>query len=838
MKLSELINFQSNRKRLESIKENRNNIIPFVGAGISKECGLFTWQELLDRLAEDYFTTEQISSLKAIGDVFGYADEIIKAVEGNSDMIMKRIREVFDETEVEPTKTPYLIVSSFSPMVVTTNYDTLLENASVNSPMGIIKPLLPCLMGQMNEAIQLNARNLLKLHGSVEEVTSFIFSTNQYKKHYGKKGYRGNRMIPMYLKKIFGTKKVLFLGCSLDKDYTLDILEECVERDRNISHFAILPYLLDEEQQKVRQRRLTKLGIEAIYYPEGDFQAVGQLISYLADENHFTLSVKKILNDIIGEDEKNKFKLVILLSVLKEVYYDTALKFPQLLDIDNMKDDFTDDIIEIIGTERTQTDTIFDLCIEIFSTYTSLGYLHFEQEVIDFFTEKFREKALMQTEIEDLLQEKWSIEQHHMLITSKDDMTWLKKLSDEEINKYATDLILKLQYKNGMSFADIIPVYEVAKKFMGLVEDRLTFVVKTKLLNCLGAFGYQCKDFDVAERFLEKGIDEIEKNGIIDRDTMLLKAKFYANLAIVRSLSNTNIMPVLEAVEQDVNLKREYGESELLFSRSLNFYATVLKEIDPFEALDIYLEVAEIKKKLIADGKDKEQIRELTASWSTTVFNIGLLAKDIELYECAYQIICYANKYRFETIDYCNRDYCSSINVCAELELFIHEKQNLEMIIRGIKSRVDLPDGFSGTLAHTWYICAYHYFLRKEYSVAIKYVNKSIQESKKKGALIDFRQDVRTRMLLGDIKLAQGKNGISYLEEAEKIYKGVIEDILSLYGKTSFYLCAPYRRILQIGKENKTEYSKNNDLLKNKYMNYRHDAKKKLKKYIEDFDRD
>lgn len=160
------------------------------------------------------------------------------------------------------------------------------------------------------------------------------------------------------------------------------------------------------------------------------------------------------------------------------------------------------------------------------------------------------------------------------------------------------------------------------------------------------------------------------------------------------------------------------------------------------------------------------------------------------------------------------------------------------MIIQGIKSRVDLPDGFSGTLAHTWYICAYYYYLRKEYSVAIKYVNKSIQESKKKGALIDFRQDVRTRMLLGDIKLAQGKKGISYLEEAEKIYKGVIEDILSLYGKTSFYLCAPYRRILQIEKENKTEYSKNNDLLKNKYMNYRHDAKKKLKKYIEDFDRD
>ncbi len=181
MNLSELINFQSNRNRLDEIIRNRKNIVPFVGTGISKGCGLYTWGELLHKLAVDYLTADEISILEGKSDFFEYADQIVEA-SGNSDMIMKRIREIFSEATVSSTEIPYLLVSMFSPMVITTNYDTLLEDASKNSLMGPLKPLLPCLTGQMNEAIQVNARTLLKIHGSVEETQSFIFTRKQYRK--------------------------------------------------------------------------------------------------------------------------------------------------------------------------------------------------------------------------------------------------------------------------------------------------------------------------------------------------------------------------------------------------------------------------------------------------------------------------------------------------------------------------------------------------------------------------------------------------------------------------------------------------------------------------------
>ena len=76
MKLSDLIHFQHNEGRLQEIKKDRKNIVPFVGAGISKGCGLYTWGELLRQIAVDYLTIEDIQKVEAKGDFFAYADQI------------------------------------------------------------------------------------------------------------------------------------------------------------------------------------------------------------------------------------------------------------------------------------------------------------------------------------------------------------------------------------------------------------------------------------------------------------------------------------------------------------------------------------------------------------------------------------------------------------------------------------------------------------------------------------------------------------------------------------------------------------------------------------------
>lgn len=829
MKLSELINFQSNQIYLDEIKANRRNIVPFVGAGISKGCGLYTWGELLHKLAVDYLTADEIEALEKEGDFYKYADRIVQSA-GNSDMIIKKIRRIFSETKVTLTEVPYLLVTSFSPTIVTTNYDSILENVSKEVATRPLKPLLPCLVGQMNEAIQWNDRCLLKIHGSVEEISSFVFTAKQYKQFYGEIGNREGRLLPAYLTKIFTGKKVLFVGCSLDKDNTLEILEECIQQNQGISHYAIVPYHSDKEKLLEQNRRWTNLGIEPVYYPEGDFDAVVQLINYLAEENGFVGSMKHVLSEYVNLSENSE--LQVLITILNESFYSTALKYPELLDIDIQKKCFVDEILEFIGKMRRQTDTLFSICKGGFEAYIKTGYIRCEQEVLKYFSNQFKESALKAGEIDIFLQKKWSIKRN-MQKGKRNDFTWIRQVSDEEINKYAEALLKKLQYKNGMSYTEIGPAYEEAKRYINIVADKIDFNTRIRLLNSLGAFGPLFQEGEAAIDYLERAIDEIEISGDTSRDTMLFKAKCYGNLAIALARSTGDIYSILDAIEHDVNLKKKYGESMSFYMRSLNFYATILKEVDPFKACDVYLEVADWKKKIINSGKNVDEVKELTASWATTVFNIGLLAKDIELYDLAYSIIAVANDYRFSTVDYCNMDYCCSVNVSAELETFIHKKQNLEWLIHGVESRVDLPIGFSKTLAHTWYVCANYYYVKGEYTIAIKYINKSIEESKKDGALEDFLQDIRTRLLLGKIKAAQARMGLAKWEFVESIYIDIINDVMAVYGSESFYLIAPYRYLLNVDVvDKKQEYEKRYAYLTNKYKKSIMEFEDKLEKYF------
>lgn len=829
MKLSELICFRSNKKRLEDIRENRNNIVPFIGAGISKGCGLFEWQELLDRLAMDYFTKEEIKDLKSYKSVFEYAEAIVK-VSGNTEMIMRRICEMIMTADVHLTKIPYLLVSMFSPMVITTNYDTILEKASIDSKLGPIKPLLPCLRGQMHDAIVLDERRLLKLHGSVEEIDSFVFSLTQYQKYYGEKGNRDGRILPEYLSRIFQDKKVLFVGCSLTEDYTLEILKESVERDHFISHYAIVPYLKDEKKQIMRQRDYTNMGILPIYYPEGNYSAVESLITYLSDENKFLSFVKNFLYQLLKNHKEADSQIDILVTLIKESFYNTTLKFPQLLDAEQIND-FEKNIIENVGYKRGQEDTLYDIIMQIFSEFVRTEIITCEKEIIDFFMENFAKNILKENEIEKLLQRKWSFQ--NLIKNKQPNMEWLDNLSSVEIEKYVKDLINKLQYRNGMDFSDVIPVYNTAKEFVEMAGDYLKFEHRIKLLNSLGAFGHYCKDFSDAEKYLQKCIKEINDSGNVEKSLMLFKAKCYANLAIVRGLKNADIEQILDAAEKDISIKRQYNESAFYYSRSLNYYATVIKEVDPFKAFDIYMETCQVKKELISNAQNEEQIRECTASWATTVFNIGLLAKDLELYEIAYKIVTYANQYRFKTFNKCNRDCCSSINVFAEIELFVHEKKNLKWIIEGIRVRKNLPNGFTDTLVHTWYICAYYFYLQNEYNIACTYIRKAIHESKKEGAISDFRQDMRIQILRGDIKRKQGRLDKRCLREAENIYKDVIYNLVNKYGDESFYLIAPYCRLRKLGGDfsDISRYQERYQDLMDKYWVNVREVDTKLKKF-------
>ncbi len=296
---------------------------------------------------------------------------------------------------------------------------------------------------------------------------------------------------------------------------------------------------------------------------------------------------------------------------------------------------------------------------------------------------------------------------------------------------------------------------------------------------------------------------------------MLFLAKCYGNLAIVLSFSGGSKKDIDHAIEQDFKIKAKYGVKDDNYIRALNNYTAIITDSDFEKACDLLIELSELKKEKTLHIHECEKLSEYISSWATTIFNIGLLARDMDLYEIAHKYVCIANKMRFKTISLMNKDYCSSLNVCSEIELFTEEKQNLYNLIKSIESRNNLPEGFTTTLWHTWYICAFYHYLQGDFKNASKYISKSIANMQIKGELIDFRI-FRIHLLHADIKFAKSRKTNNTKFDNE-IYLIIIKDIIKAVGKDSYYLVSPYKKLINATEDltEKQRYQLNLDRLLN-----------------------
>lgn len=827
MNISELIYYKENYNKLNKIRNQRKNIIPFVGAGVSVECGFYSWIDLLDLIAKNFFTEDKIKEMHNAGDCFAYADKIVEAA-GNQHMVMKIIGDKFRDAKISLTDTPYILTSSFSDLIVTTNYDTILEDASRRNIMTLpLKPLLPCLEGQVDEAIQNNDRCLLKLHGSIEETSSFILTTEQYDKFYGKSSF-SNKPLPKYLKKLFTAKKLLFVGCSLEADRTLDILLDCIKKDKEISHFAIVPWIENETKRIMRSRRLTQLGIDPIYFPEGEYDSVRKLLRYLAEENLFTNQIANILDDISDKITSNT-----IVATVKESFYNTAYFFPKLLD-----DIFSPSTIEYDHALKAKvsslsgTDTYFNIVLSIFDTYIDLGNFDKKDDVKKCYKQQFAEQCLKSKSINDLLRKEWSIK--HKLTQTRPNNKWIKNLSSEEVNRTAIELLNQLQYRNGMSFSEIYPIYALALELEDYLGEKINYHNRTRLLNSVGAFSYYYNESEVGIKCLEKAIRLVHENGNNEKVEMLFLAKCHYNLAL--AYANTeNIKKAIDSITLDLKLKRDYEENLQLYARSLDLYATILKLVSPYEAIDIYLIAAKAKEEYTKKSFNDKKIKDdIDASWATALFNIGLLCRDIELYDIAYEYVLFANEIRSKILDRCNRDFCSSLNVQAELELMIKKTEDPMQVIFIIDSKQSLPEGFDKIMGHTYYVCALYYFMKKDFAVSYDYSERSLNELMKEKSS-DFLQIIKSKMILALSLQHIRKSGMGLRYPSNNvIVNGVITDIKQQLGSCSYFLTYPYK-LLKIYSE--TEYRKNlyadcYNQIQEKYHNEKDKAKKDVEGYL------
>lgn len=272
------------------IKRNLPMLVPFVGAGLS-QFAYYSWSALLTELTKNITNRNDLCKIKGLIKQGGkHYLEVAQCLEDlrMPSNLARDIANLFSPEKLNDkkdqlTKEPiWLLPLLFSGFVITTNFDQTLENVYANNHH-LCKIFEHNQLSLLNQYLnQVNDYpGIFKIHGTVSgdyiEYDHIVFTENQYKKFYG-----DGSTLTEALKKCLEQKTILFLGCSLSQDCTIDILESVLEEGK--SYYTIINCKKSERDQKIRE--LGDKHIRAIVYEGKRHEAVRVILEHLLEETN------------------------------------------------------------------------------------------------------------------------------------------------------------------------------------------------------------------------------------------------------------------------------------------------------------------------------------------------------------------------------------------------------------------------------------------------------------------------------------------------------------------------------------------------------------------------
>lgn len=258
-------------------------VVPFVGAGISASAGFSSWKEHLRHQGKTaHIAAERIEELLAAG-AYETVLEEIEAVRGR-EVFINEIRDEFSRNPTIPDVV-WRISELFTDTVITTNYDRLLEQSFETGEAGRVQ-----VINGLNALEQPDPKKItvIKLHGDIREPKRCILSKNQYDEAYGNGSLNLHKPIPKLLAYHYKNSSLLFLGCSLSNDRTVQVFrkirEDMGEEEDIKQHFSIEQAPETPAGIAQRNAELAKLGITPIWFEKERYELVESLLSLAKNE--------------------------------------------------------------------------------------------------------------------------------------------------------------------------------------------------------------------------------------------------------------------------------------------------------------------------------------------------------------------------------------------------------------------------------------------------------------------------------------------------------------------------------------------------------------------------
>lgn len=270
--------FERNEQRFDQLVEclHAQEVVPFVGAGISVGGGFPTWANHLRQQGRTAgINPAQVEAWIAKGQY----EEVIAHIEQRHgpEVFAQEIRDVFGKRGSIQDVT-LRISELFSDTLITTNYDRLLEQVfetGVTSRVQVINGVTAMQPPDPQKV------TVIKIHGDFKDPAHCILGKAQYDDAYGETELDLHRPIPKILARYYRNTSLLFIGCSLHNDRTVQVFRATKEAGGDYlfpQHFALeqAPAQLDALVE--RNRDLSRLGITAIWYPKGDHEKVEAIL--------------------------------------------------------------------------------------------------------------------------------------------------------------------------------------------------------------------------------------------------------------------------------------------------------------------------------------------------------------------------------------------------------------------------------------------------------------------------------------------------------------------------------------------------------------------------------
>lgn len=280
--------FERNLRRFDQFVDRleAGDVVPFIGAGLSKAGGFPTWEDHLRSQGRTAgIGAAHIEELLARGEY----ETVIAEIEASRgrDVFIQEVRDVFSKTGTI-TDTTLLVTELFTDTVFTTNYDRLIEQAFDTGAKNAFQVIngLNALTEPDTDRV-----SIIKLHGDIKTPRQCILSKNQYDQAYGNGGIDLGLPIPKLLEYYYKNSSLLFLGCSLNNDRTVQVFRsikhEIQQKYGDIvipQHFAIEQAPETEKEFSDRNAYLLGLGITGIWFQKDQFEYVEGMLRLARNE--------------------------------------------------------------------------------------------------------------------------------------------------------------------------------------------------------------------------------------------------------------------------------------------------------------------------------------------------------------------------------------------------------------------------------------------------------------------------------------------------------------------------------------------------------------------------